>query len=490
MVDVVVVGAGNAALCAALSAAEQGVSVTVLERAPEAQRGGNSAFSGGAFRVTYDGVEDLKRLVPDLSDEEVANTDFGAYAEETYFDDLGRLSEYRVDPELADILTAQSLEVAEWMCQQGVRFVPIYGRQAYKVDGRFKFWGGLTVEASGGGLGLMDSLFTAAERAGIEVLYGARATGLLQDGAKVTGVEAIRDGETLRLNASAVILASGGFHANAEWRARYLGKNWDLSKVRGSRYNTGDGIGMALAAGAMPYGHWSGCHSVAYDANAPEFGELDLLSQQKNSFPLGIIVNNRGERFFDEGADFRNYIYSELGAAILEQPQRVAWQIFDQKVVPKLSDEYRIKQVTKVEADSLAELAEKLAGDKAEQFLAELQRYNAAVRTDIPFNPNVKDGRCTQGLEVAKSNWANPLDTPPFVAFGVTCGITFTYGGVRIDGDGRVTTPEGGALPGLYATGELVGGLYYVGYPGGAGLMSGAVFGRRAGRHAADYCSS
>lgn len=489
MADVVVIGAGNAALCAALSAAEQGASVTVLERAPKEQRGGNSAFSGGAFRVTYDGVEDLKRLIPDLSETEIANTDFGTYTEETYFNDLARLSEYHMDPDLAEILTTQSLEVAEWMSNRGVRFVPIYGRQAYKVDGRFKFWGGLTIEASGGGRGLMDSLFAAVEKAGVNVLYGARATGLRQDGSTVTGIEAIQDGKSLTLEAGAVILASGGFHANAEWRARYLGKDWDLTKVRGSRFNTGDGIAMALEAGAMPYGHWSGCHSVAYEVNAPEFGELDLLSQQKNSFPLGIIVNKRGKRFYDEGADFRNYNYSSLGAAILAQPEAVAWQIFDQKVVPNLSEEYRIKQVTKVEADTLAELAEKLAGDNPAEFLAELERYNAGVSSNVPFNPNVKDGRRTEGLEPPKSNWANRLDTPPYVAFGVTCGITFTYGGVRINGDGRVMTPEGNALPGLYATGELAGGLYYKNSPGGAGLMSGSVFGRRSGRHAAAYCS-
>ena len=224
MVDVVVAGAGNAALCAALAAAEQGASVTGLERAPREQRGGNSAFSGGAFRVTYDGVEDLQRLIPDLSEEEIANTDFGTYTEETYFNDLARLSGYHMDPDLAEILTTQSLEVAEWMVGRGVRFVPIYGRQAYKVDGRFRFWGGLTIEASGGGRGLMDSLFAAVEKAGVSVMYGARATRLRQDGSTITGIEAIQDGRTVALDTPAVILASGGFHANAEWRARYLAR--------------------------------------------------------------------------------------------------------------------------------------------------------------------------------------------------------------------------------------------------------------------------
>ncbi len=247
---------------------------------------------------------------------------------------------------------------------------------------------------------------------------------------------------------------------------------------------------MALDSGAMSYGHWSGCHSVAYDRNAPEFGRLDLTGQQKNGFPFGVIVNARGERFFDEGADFRNYTYSNLGRAILGQPRGIAWQVFDQRVAHLLSDEYRGKQATRVSADTLEEIAAKLEDVDPQGFLRYVARFNAAVRQETPFNPNVKDGRRTEGLEVPKSNWANPLDSPPFVAYGVTCGITFTYGGVRIDPDARVVTSGGQALAGLYAAGEMVGGLYYSNYAGGAGLMSGAVFGRIAGANAAAFARS
>lgn len=488
--DVIVVGAGNAALCAALSAAENGASVTLLERAPYEARGGNSAYAGGAFRIAYNGVDDIKKIVRDLTDEQVETTDFGTYSEETYFNDLARLSQYQMDAELADTLVSESLKTTEWMVEKGVRFVPIYGRQAYKIDGRFKFWGGLTVEVSGGGYGLMDSLFKAAEAAGIEIIYSARAIELLQEGTRVVGARIVHEGKHIDLAASAVILASGGYHANAEWRARYLGKNWDLCKVRGSKFNTGDGIQMAIEAGAMPYGNWSGCHSVAYERNAPEFGEPGLLSQQKNGFPLGIIVNANGERFFDEGADFRNYIYSKLGDAILQQPDRIAWQIFDQKVTKHLNEEYRIRQITKVEANTLGELADKMGDVDKDGFLREMEAYNASIRIDAPFNPNIKDGRKTDGLRVPKSNWANRLDEPPYTAFAVMCGITFTYGGLRIDNDARVMTQEGSPLPGLYAAGELVGGLYYVNYPGGAGLTSGSVFGQRAGAHAAAYAAA
>ena len=490
MPDIVVVGAGNAAMCAALAARQAGAAVTVLETAPVEQKGGNSAYSGGSFRVAYDGIDDLLKIVPDLSDNDIANTDFGEYRKDQYFDDLSRLSQYRMDAALGEILVDESLNTMVWMQQAGVRFVPIYGRQAFKVDGKFKFWGGLTVEASGGGRGLMDSLHRAAIDQGVEVLYGARGDALAVDGERVTGIDYIQNGKRHTIPTTSVILACGGFHANAEWRARYLGQNWDIVKVRASRYNTGDGIRMALDKGAMPYGHWSGCHSVAYDRNAPEFGEIDLLGQQKNSFPFGIIVNANGERFFDEGFDFRNYTYSNLGRAILAQPGSIAWQVFDQRVTHLLTDEYRIRQATRVTADTIEELAQKLEDVDPQRFLRYIKRYNAAVTQDVAFNPNVKDGRRTEGLDVQKSNWANPIDTPPFVAYGVTCGITCTYGGVRIDGDARVLTAAGHVIEGLYAAGELVGGLYYLNYPGGAGLMSGSVFGRRAGTHAATFTQS
>jgi tricarballylate dehydrogenase len=355
------------------------------------------------------------------------------------------------------------------------------------VNGRFKFWGGLTVEAVGGGRGLVDSLFVAVERRQASIAYGARAVRLLRDDQVVTGVEYVQHGRTHRVSAPAVILASGGFHANAEWRARYLGPDWDLAKPRASRFNTGDGIRMALEVGAMSYGHWSGFHSVAYERNAPEFGDPTMLGLQKNGFPMGIMVNTRGERFFNEGADFRNYIYATLGRVILAQPGGIAWQIFDQHTAHLLSDEYRVRHITKVQADTLEELAAKMEDVDSEGFLNHIRTYNAAVRSDIPFDPNVKDGRHTVGLPVPKSNWANPLTKPPFIAFAVTCGITFTYGGVRVDTDARVLDEELVPIPGLFATGELMGGLYYDGYAGGAGLMAGAVFGRIAGVSATGY---
>ena len=486
MYDVIVVGGGNAAFCAALAAREHCDRVLVLERAPEEEAGGNSRFTAGLLRVAYRGVDDIKRLIPDLSEEEIASTDFGAYTEEQFLDDMARVTEYRCDPDLTEVLVRQSLPTALWMRSKGVRFTAAWGRQAFKVEGRFKFWGGLTVEAVGGGPGLVDSLTQAARKHGIDIWYESRAVSLIADDEGVHGVVVKRTGKTIHVKSRAVVLAAGGFQANTEWRTRYLGPGWELAKVRGTRFNTGDAIRMALDIGAQPAGNWSGCHAVAWERNAPEFGDLAVGDQfQKHSYPWGIYLNAEGKRFVDEGADFRNYTYAKYGRVVLQQPGQFAWQIFDGKVKHLLRDEYKIRQVTKRVANTLAELVSALDDVNAEAALKEIQNYNAAVRTDIPFNPNVKDGRRTEGLAVPKSNWANTIDTPPFEAYAVTCGITFSFGGLRINTDAQVISSDGKPIPGLYAAGELVGGIFWFNYPGGSGLTNGAVFGRIAGNNAA-----
>ncbi len=484
--DVIIVGAGNAAFCAALSAVEQGASVLVLERAPEPENGGNSRFTAGAIRFAFDGVDDIRRLCPDLSEDQIAITDFGTYTTDQFYDDMFRLTRYRSDPALCERLVTTSREAMLWLSDKGVRFMPIYGRQAFKVDGRFRFWGGLVLEAWGGGPGLVDRETEIARAQGVEIRYGARVIDLCFDGHAVTGVRVKQAGEIYQLGAGSVILACGGFQANAEWRTRYLGPGWEMAKVRGTRFNTGDGIRMALEIGASPFGNWSGCHAVGWDYNAPEFGDLAVGDGfQKHSYPWGIMVNAHGRRFVDEGADFRNYTYAKYGRVILEQPDQLAWQVFDAKISPILRDEYRIKQVTKVTANTLEELAAKLEGVDAKGFLAEVEAYNAAVRTDIAYDPNVKDGRCTEGLTVPKSNWANRIDEPPFEAYQVGCGITFTFGGLRVDPESaQVLDTDLSPIPGLFAAGELVGGVFFFNYPGGTGLINGTVFGRLAGASA------
>ncbi|CAM3601085.1 FAD-dependent tricarballylate dehydrogenase TcuA [Polaromonas hydrogenivorans] len=490
IVDVIVVGGGNAAMCAALSASESGATVLVLERAPEAARGGNSAFTGGAFRVAYENGDDIERLVPDLSAEDKAKSDFGTYPKSQFFDELMSMSSLRADADLIELLVNSSFETMEWLRSQGVRFIPSYGRQSYLIEGRQKFWGGLTIEVSGGGVGLMEALYRRAARAGVTIAYDHNVQDLVIEHGRIVGVVAKVGGEMKVIRAGAVVLGAGGFHANAAWRASYLGPGWDLAKVRGSRYNTGDCIGLAMRHGARAKGHWSGCHGVFYDANAPEFGDIDLLDQQKNYFTLGIVVNANGERFINEGEDFRNYTYSRMGAELLRQPGGIGWQIFDAKTSGLLPNEYRVKHATRITADTLDGLIQKIEGVNRERLARTIREFNASVDRSCAFNPGIKDGLRTNGLQIDKTNWAVPLEQGPFTAFEVTTGITCTFGGLAINTSAEVLSVEGPPLQGLYAVGEMVGGLYYVKYPGGAGLTSGSVFGRIAGREAAAFVAA
>jgi len=489
--DVIVVGAGNAACCAALAARENGASVIMLEAAPIEDSGGNSRYTGGLMRVVYNGVEDLAQIIPDLTEEEKKPHDYGSYTAEHYYDDMGRITQYRTDPDLCEILISRSFETIVWMRKKGVKFQASYGRQSYKVDNgtRYKFWGGLAAESWGGGAGMVDNEHKACQREGIKIFYETPAISLItNDDGVVLGVRAKHKGKNVEIRSKAVVLACGGFESSAEMRARYLGPGWDLAKVRGTRYNTGLGIKMALDIGAMAYGHWSGCHAVGWDLNAPPFGDVNVGDQfQKHSYPWGIMINANGERFCDEGADFRNYTYAKYGRVVLEQPGMFAWQVFDAKIIPALRDEYRIKQVTKVRADTLEELVKKMDGVNAQNALREIREYNKAVQKDIPYNMAIKDGRCTKGLRINKSNWANTIEDPPFEAYGVTCGVTFSFGGLKITTDGEVQDTGGNPIPGLYAAGELVGGIFYHNYPGGTGLTSGSVFGKLSGTSAAAY---
>ena len=420
-----------------------------------------------------------------MSDQEAASVDVGSYSQSQYYADVMRVCQDLSDPEMVDVLVSGSLPAMRWMRRQGVRWVPAYGRQSFEREGVRRFWGGLVLEAVGAGKGLVDTLFDLAEAAGVDVAYQAKAASLLSDRrGRVNGVTVRTPGGATEVGAGAVVLACGGFESSSEMRARYLGPGWELAKVRGTRFNTGDGIRMALEAGAQPHGHWSGCHAVAWDLNAPPFGDRNVADLfQKHSYQFGLIVNVNGERFVDEGADMRNYTYAKYGREILYQPRRVAFQVFDDKTKHLLRDEYRIPQASVVEAGTIEDLAEGLGIDGG-GLARTVERFNAAVQEGT-FDPAALDGKGTRGLSPPKSNWALTLDTPPYLGYGVTCGITFTFGGLRVDASAQVVDSEGAPMPGLYAAGELVGGLFYDNYPGGAGLMAGSVFGRTAGRSAA-----
>jgi tricarballylate dehydrogenase len=488
--DVIVVGAGNAALCAALSAREQGARVLVLEKANEEERGGNSTFTAGGFRFVHAGLDDLREdVLVDLSEAEAKQIYIPPLPSDLYMHDLMKVTENLSQEELAEILIGRSRETLVWMRGKGVRFIPMFGRQSYSVNGMHHFYGGVNIEAVGGGWGLVDFLVKAAEKAGIEIRYATGLRKLLQaQSGAVTGVLAFGPKGYEEFYAKAVVLACGGFEANPEMRTRYFGPGWELCRVRGTKHNTGDGIRAALDIGAQAYGGWSTCHAVQWDISAPPFGDRVVLDNfQKHSYPLGIVVNMNGDRFVDEGADFRNHTYAKYGREVMKQPQRAAVQIFDSQTIKMVRDEYRIKQVTKAEADTIEDLARALEIN-VEGLARTVQDYNAACQPG-DYNPAILDGKRTEGINPPKSNWALPLNEPPYYGFVVTCGITFTFGGLRINTNGEVQDTTDATIPGLYAAGELVGGIFYQNYLGGAGLMSGSVFGRLSGRSAGQYAT-
>lgn len=474
--DVVVVGGGNAGFSAAISAKQAGACrVLLLEKSTEtAYPGGNSYFTAGkqvgflcvwkrkvlimsligAYRTVFGGLDDLLPILHNVDPETAKLIDMEPYTPEQFHNDLMRVTSGRADPELAKVLVNESRETIDWLSTRvGIKFRLSFNRQAYKVNGRFKFWGGMVLSVVDGGKGLIQQFKESAARHGVEVRYGTSMTRLLTDDnprqkSAVTGLEVYcaADGSRKIIKAGAVILTCGGFESNAAMRAQYLGPNWDLAHVRGTPYNTGDGLVIAQRdCNALPVGGWSSCHATCWDANTnPHRGDVVLTNQfTKSGYPLGIMVNCEGNRFVDEGMDFRNYTYAFFGKEIMKQPASVAYQIWDAKALPWLrEEEYSDSVVEKITANSIQELAVKLATPRQgswkgtlsnkEQFIKTVQEYNEAVKAHRRENPGckwdpaVKDGLSTQSsmiqLKPPKSNWALTIDEAPFVAVKITTG--------------------------------------------------------------------
>lgn len=489
--DVVVVGAGNAALVAALAAHERGASVIVLEAAGREERGGNSRFSGGIFRIAHEGLDSLEPLITEESRRWLERVVVDPYPTERYYGDIMSTSDDRSDSELVRILVERSYDTVRWMRDKGVEWELSVGKlvdpEKISEDEEYVLPPGGALRAAEEGVGLVKNLFEAVEATDIDVWYESPAASLITEGSTVKGVRVRREGEDIDVHGT-VVLACGGFEANPEMRLRYLGEGWDLVKVRGTRFNMGTMLQQALTAGAQPVGHWGGCHASPLDADAPKVGDLSLTDKMSRySYPYAILVNVDGQRFVDEGEDEVWLTYAKTGAAIRAQPRALAFQIFDQKTLHLLEPRYKTGQP--VEAPTIRELAEKLGLDPG-VLERTVEEFNAAVPEEGEFDPFKKDGRNTRdGLTPPKSNWAQKIDEPPFAVYKVTCGITFTYGGLKIDEQAHVLDTEGRRMPGLLATGEIAGDFFYHNYPAGSGLVRGAVFGRIAGATAADHAA-
>lgn len=479
--DVLVVGAGNAALTAALAAQDHGAKVGILEKAPKGDRGGNSMFTGH-MRFAYDNVEQLIPLMKDPSADDVEKIRnlLPHHTKDELTELIMRVTEYRSDQEMLEVHVSESYETVRWLAGKGHRMVPNFGPRAQFV-----------MSMDGGGHGQQTRNFRYAEEGGAKVHYETSATELIQDDTgAVVGVKALTPDGFQTFLARSVVLACGGFEANAEMRARYLGPNWDTVHIRGVPFNTGDGLRMALDIGAVPHGSWSTCHASPQDFELAKSKLPSSVGQGEHTsrymYTFAIMVNQNGERFIDEGSDLRSATYAKMGRAILAQPGGVAYQIMDAKVrrtgfMPPSYD-----KASGAKAGSLEKLAEYF-DINPERFMRTIREYNASIPTDqkaVP-SPYKLDGVSTKGLAIPKSNYAMTVDEGPFEAYVVRCGMTFTFGGLKVEpSTGQVQHVSGRPIAGLYAAGEIVGGLFHGSYASGSGMMAGANWGRISGSSA------
>src|SRR5215471_19569673 len=487
--DVIVVGAGNAALSAAISAHENGAKhVLVLEKAPRDMRGGNTHWAGAVLRIAFDDPRELEPLLPGIEEQyESFYEGITPYTRKDYLDDLMRVTSGRTDPTLSRLLVDNSKDTVFWMhAVGGVKMEPAITVAGVKKGNMVVWPRGLVVRAVHEGVGLSRTWFATAAKRGIEVRYASAATELFLDPrGRIAGVK-VRGPEGLEvIHARAVVLGCGGFEANVQMRTQHIGPLVGAAKVRGTPHNQGDGLRMAMNIGAMPWGQWSGCHATPISADWGEFAPRELTDRSNRlSYVYGVMLNRKGRRFVDEGEDGALFTYAKFGRAILAEPGAKAWQIFDSRVIHLLEPRYQTSKP--VTAHSLEDLVDKLDFDDKEQALKTLDEYNSCAREmDDGFDPTRKDGLSSKGLAMEKTNWALKIAKPPFYAYSATGGITFTFGGLKVNESAQVIGTDWRPMKGLFCCGEMVGGLFYDNYPAGTGLVSGATFGRIAGRNAA-----
>lgn len=454
--DVVVVGGGNAALCAAITAARAGCRVIVLEGAPEFYRGGNTRHTRN-LRLAHDGT------TPTMT---------GPYAEREFLDDLYRVTGGETDKLLAELTIARSSELLGWLDEQGVRFQPPLGGT---LD-----LGRTNAFFLGGGRGALNALYRRAEGLGVSVLYDAPVTSVIVEHGFFMSATIKHNGQTKSVRGRALVAAAGGFEANVDWLKQYWGEAADNFLIRGTPYNRGDVLKMLLDAGVAPVGDPTQCHAVAIDARAPKFD--GGIATRLDSVIFGIVVNRDGRRFYDEGEDTWPKRYAIWGRLIAQQPGQIAYSIVDAKSIRLFMPSI----FPAIEAPTIPELATKLELDPA-ALEKTVSDFNAAVRPGS-FDHTVLDDCRTEGLAIAKSHWARRLDTPPFYGYPLRPGITFTYLGLKVNEQSRMLLKDGAPAGNMFAAGEIMAGnVLGRGYLAGIGLTIGAVFGRIAGEGAAAH---
>jgi tricarballylate dehydrogenase len=482
--DVLIVGSGNAACSAAHAALEKNARVGIIEKASKGNRGGNSALTGH-MRFVFNGLEDIRPLVKNTTDDELRTLleRMPHRTEAELWDEIMHVTNNQSDEEMLQTHVTESLNTIQWLASKGHDWTPAGG---------FKMPSDNILLMNGGGYGLQQRNFTKLEQDGAIFHYETSALDLIQDNhGHVTGVHAITPNGIVKFTAKAVVMACGSFEANPEMRARYLGAGWDTIHIRGVPFNTGDGLRMALNMGAMPHGSWTTCHASPQDVCLPKFtipiSYTTKKSYARYMYPYSIMVNTNGDRFIDEAEDLRGRTYARMGRSILAQPGGVAFQILDSKA--RKMDIYptNYDAATTSKADTLEKLGEELGINNIPNFIDTVRNFNAAIQPGT-FDPDRHklDGKGTAGLTPRKSNYCLSIEEGPFEGFPVRCGMTFCFGGLKIDpANAQVQHVAGRPIGGLYAAGEMAGGLWVGNYASGSGMMAGATFGRIAGTHAA-----
>lgn len=424
--DVIVVGGGNAALVAALSANEAGANVAILEAAPKSARGGNSRFASAAFRIVHNGMQDIEPLLHSGAKGNVHRARIAPFTKERYIKEMIETSRGNADMEKANVMFDHSYDTVRWMRDQGVKWKLALSKFLTEdeiTQDVVDINPGLCLMADGEGIGLTNDLWAAVERTPIKTFYSTPAYDLITRGDLVLGVRSRQASNFIDFHGQ-VILGCGGFEASPRLRRQYLGEGWDLAVVRGCKYNTGTMLEKAIAHGAQAAGHWGACHAVPVDLSSPKVGDLRLTDKTaRYSYPFGIMVNADGLRFVNEGENTFELTYAAIGAQIAKQKSAKAFQIFDQNTLVMLEPRYSTS--TPVIANTLEELAQKL-GINVAQFCATVREYNAACPKG-KFDPFHLDGLSTgDKLAVPKTNWAQPLTQSPYHAYTVTCGKFFS----------------------------------------------------------------
>jgi len=454
--DVVIAGGGNAALCAAMEAARGGASVLMLEAAPKHLRGGNSRHTRNC-RYMHEGPE--FNLV-------------GTYSEDEFFADLLQVTGGETNEELARMTIRASKDLGHWIQGNGVRWQgPLRGTLQLSRTNAFFL---------GGGKALVNAYYEECERLGVDVSYEAEVIDIVPEESTMIAVAYQVDGKEQTVQAGSVVVASGGFEANLDWLAENWGEAAQNFAIRGTAYNKGRSMAALMERGAKPTGSPHEFHSIAVDARGPQFD--GGIVTRLDTVPFGIVVNKEGVRFSDEGVDVWPKRYASWGGLIARQPGQVAFSLLD----AKMANEFMPSLYPPVEAQSIPELARAMELDP-EVVSATISQFNDAV-VDGTYDPTILDDCRTEGLEIPKSHWARRIDTPPFMAYPLRTGITFSYRCLAVDELARVLATDGNPMPGIYAAGEaMAGNILGHGYLAGFGMTIGAVFGRIAGREAAKH---